>query len=85
MLVPQNGGQDRVLGEVKLYSHSLRGQPPKYPLPRLAADVFVLDTTSLRHLFFKLRLARMLPPAFHSASPRQHALRARERGVCGSR
>jgi hypothetical protein len=30
--------------------------------------LFVLDTSSLRHLF-KLRLARMQPPAFHSASP----------------
>ena len=70
MLVPQDGGKDRVLGEVKSYNHSLRSQPPKYP-SRLAADVFVRDTSSLRHqcVLFKLRLVRMQPPAFHSASP----------------
>jgi len=31
MLVPRDGGKDRVLGEVKLCSHSLREQPPEYP------------------------------------------------------
>ena len=89
-LYHRKGGKDRVLGEVKWYSHPLREEPPESPFQvgGGCSLVFVLDTSSLRHLF-KLRLIRIEPPAFHHslqpAQARQHALRARERGVCGSR
>ena len=89
-LYHRKGGKDRVLGEVKWYSHPIREEPPESPFQVGGGCplVFVLDTSSLRHLF-KLRLIRIEPPAFHHslqpAQARQHALRARERGVCGSR
>ena len=87
-LYHRKGGKDQLLGEVKWYSHSLGGQPPKYPQGWRRTSLGLCSGHELASSPLQTP-ARMEPPAGVSlcqpAQARQHALRARERGVCGSR